>query len=59
MRTPAAGRDWLVYRDGGVELPQRANLFREVREALPGHAAFFCPAARGPLFEGERALASE
>lgn len=59
VRAPAAEAPWLVYRDGGVELPQRANLFREVAEALPDHAAFFCPAARGPLFDGGRAVASE
>lgn len=59
VHTPAAEAEWLVYRDGGVELPQRANLFRELCEALPGHAAFFCPAARGPLFDGGRAIASE
>jgi endonuclease/exonuclease/phosphatase family metal-dependent hydrolase len=59
VRAPAAEAEWLVYRDGGVELPQRANLFREVAEALPGHAAFFCPAARGPLFDDGRAIASE
>jgi endonuclease/exonuclease/phosphatase family metal-dependent hydrolase len=58
-RTPAAEAEWLLYRDGGMELPQRANLFQEVAEALPSHQAFFCPAARGDLHDGERRLASE
>lgn len=50
---------WLVYRDGGLDLPQRADLFRDLREALPRHDAFFCPAARGLLYDGERPLPSE
>jgi len=58
-RTPAATSPWLVYRDGGGELLQRANLFGEVADALPGHQAFFCPAARGPLYDGDRTLRSE
>ncbi|MGF7006159.1 endonuclease/exonuclease/phosphatase family protein [Aminobacter sp. BE322] len=57
-RTPEATVPWLIYRDGG-ELPQRANLFGEVANALPGHQAFFCPAARGPLHDGDRAIPSE
>ncbi|GAA2827732.1 endonuclease/exonuclease/phosphatase family metal-dependent hydrolase [Aminobacter aminovorans] len=57
--TPEATSAWLVYRDGGGELPQRANLFAEVAEALPGHQAFFCPAARGPLYDGDLMLQSE
>jgi endonuclease/exonuclease/phosphatase family metal-dependent hydrolase len=59
VNTPAAEQDWLVYRDMGIELPQRANLFRDVSQALPNHKALFCPAARGDLFEGDRAFASE
>ncbi|MDH4987168.1 endonuclease/exonuclease/phosphatase family protein [Aminobacter anthyllidis] len=57
--TPGATSPWLVYRDGGGELLQRANLFDEVAEALSGHQAFFCPAARGPLYYGDRAIPSE
>lgn len=57
--TPAATAPWLIYRDGGGELLQRANLFAEVASALPGHQAFFCPAARGPLHDGDRAIPSE
>lgn len=52
VHTPATDRDWLVYRDGGTDLPQRANFFTEVNRALPGHAATFCPAARGDLWDG-------
>lgn len=54
VHTPAADRDWLTYRDGGFELPQRANFFAEVCRALPGHVATFCPAAQGDLWDGER-----
>ncbi|GAA4124348.1 endonuclease/exonuclease/phosphatase family protein [Aminobacter aganoensis] len=57
--TPGSTSPWLVYRDGGGELLQRANLFAEVARALPGHQAFFCPAARGPLFDGDQAIPSE
>lgn len=57
--TPGATSPWLVYRDGGGELLQRANLFAEVAEALPGHQAFFCPAARGTLYDGDLMLQSE
>ncbi|MCV9996762.1 endonuclease/exonuclease/phosphatase family protein [Pararhizobium sp. YC-54] len=58
-RTPEAPCDWLTYRDHGVELPQRANLFEEIRAALPGHDGFFAPTARGDLFDGGRAVPSE
>jgi endonuclease/exonuclease/phosphatase family metal-dependent hydrolase len=56
-RVPAP--DWLTYRDGDHILPQRANLFAEVSAALPDHAAFFCPAAQGELWDGDRALPSQ
>ena len=59
IHTPAASSAWLTYRDDGIVLPQRANLFGEVSAALPAHRAFFCAAARGPLYEGERVLQSE
>ena len=51
VRTPSARSEWLVYRDGDVELPQRANLFEEIRAAFPTHDAFFCPTARGALHD--------
>jgi endonuclease/exonuclease/phosphatase (EEP) superfamily protein YafD len=58
-RTPSAKFDWLVYRDRGDELPQRANLVDEIAALLPNHAVFFCPTARGDLFQGDRFFASE
>jgi endonuclease/exonuclease/phosphatase family metal-dependent hydrolase len=57
-RSPAATTGWLTYRDGDHVLPQRADLLRDVREALPGHAATFCPAAQGALWDGARAVPS-
>ncbi|MBB5534853.1 endonuclease/exonuclease/phosphatase family protein [Rhizobium giardinii] len=59
VRTPATTSAWLVYRDHDVELPQRANLFDEIRAALPSHDAFFCPTARGTLFDGNEEIPSE
>ncbi|WP_421593773.1 endonuclease/exonuclease/phosphatase family protein [Shinella sp. M27] len=46
--------DWLTYRDGAVELQQRANLYREIAEGLPDHDGFFAPTARGELMDGDR-----
>ena len=48
-RAVAARSEWLTYRDGTVELQQRANLYREIANALPGHDGFFAPAMRGEL----------
>jgi len=45
--------DRLVYRDGDLRLNQRADLFGELREALPGHDGVFHPTARGELHDGE------
>ena len=59
VRTPDATRDWLTYRDHGTELPQRANFFNDVARALPNHAATFCPAAQGELFDGEQPFRSQ
>ena len=59
VHAPACAQEWLVYRDDGAELPQRANLFLELCAALPGHRAFFCPAARGSLFHGGEPVATE
>ncbi len=58
-RAPSSRQDWLTYRDHGVALQQRANLFDEIRAALPGHDGFFAPTARGDLFDGDRAIPSE
>ncbi|MGD9480997.1 endonuclease/exonuclease/phosphatase family protein [Shinella sp. G-2] len=52
-RAVAARSEWLTYRDGAVELQQRANLYREIANALPGHDGFFAPTARGELLDGE------
>jgi len=58
IHSPATGAEWLTYRDGSHILQQRANLFREVCRALPGHAATFCPAAQGVLWDGDRSVPS-
>ncbi|MGV8937094.1 MAG: endonuclease/exonuclease/phosphatase family protein [Allorhizobium sp.] len=57
-RTPASRADWLVYRDNGVELQQRANLFDEIKASLPGHDGVFAPAACGDLFDGDTVVPS-
>ena len=58
IHTPGCPQEWLSYRDDGAELPQRADLFGELRTALPDHAPHFCPAARGDLFHGDRPVAT-
>jgi endonuclease/exonuclease/phosphatase family metal-dependent hydrolase len=58
-RTVASKSEWLVYREPGLDLPQRANLFDEIRAVLPEHDARYYPAARGTLFDGDRAVPSE
>ncbi|NTJ64196.1 endonuclease/exonuclease/phosphatase family protein [Agrobacterium rhizogenes] len=58
-RAPGSQADWLTYRDHGVELQQRVNLFDELQIALPAHDGFFLPVARGDLFDGDRRIASE
>ncbi|QSY96133.1 endonuclease/exonuclease/phosphatase family protein [Rhizobium bangladeshense] len=59
LRAPNADRGWSLYRDAGLELPQRVDLFREIGDALPGHDAFFCPTSRGELFDGDAAIVAE
>jgi endonuclease/exonuclease/phosphatase family metal-dependent hydrolase len=59
LRSPETRSDWLVYRDNGVELPQRAHLYDELCAALPGHDAMFHPTARGTLFDGDALVSSE
>lgn len=59
VRTPATQSSWLEYRDGDHVLPQRANLFDEIREILPGHDAMFFPTARGELHDGAALVPSE
>ncbi|MFK0383046.1 endonuclease/exonuclease/phosphatase family protein [Agrobacterium sp. NPDC090273] len=53
IHTPAATQAWLMYRDHGTDLVQRANMLRDVAATLPDHLAVFCPAAQGDLWEGE------
>lgn len=59
VHTPGTAKEWLTYRDGGHVLPQRANFFRDVSEALPDHVAIFCPAAQGILWDGEETVPSQ
>jgi endonuclease/exonuclease/phosphatase family metal-dependent hydrolase len=59
VHTPASDKDWLDYRDGDHILPQRANFFRDIAEALPDHVAIFCPAAQGDLWDGGQVLPSQ
>ncbi|HEV2511809.1 endonuclease/exonuclease/phosphatase family protein [Bosea sp. (in: a-proteobacteria)] len=59
VHTPATSKEWLDYRDGDHVLPQRANFFRDVSEALPEHVAIFCPAAQGILWDGEETVPSQ
>jgi endonuclease/exonuclease/phosphatase family metal-dependent hydrolase len=58
-RSVTVKSNWLEYRDGSHILPQRANLFEEIKTALPTHDAFFAPTARGELFEGDETVPSE
>ncbi|APH71087.1 endonuclease/exonuclease/phosphatase family protein [Aquibium oceanicum] len=59
VHTPSTTEAWLEYRDGDHVLPQRANFFRDVAKALPNHAATFCPAAQGVLWDGAEAVPSQ
>lgn len=57
--TPTSDKDWLIYRDGDHVLPQRANFFRDVCNALPDHVATFCPAAQGVLWDQGKPVPSQ
>ncbi len=59
VHSPETDKDWLTYRDGDHVLPQRANFFRDVAQALPDHVATFCPAAQGVLWDGDRSIPSQ
>jgi len=59
VHTPEARAEWLTYRGHGPDLPQRANLHREIAALLPRHLAWFAPAARGPLHDGDRLVRSQ
>lgn len=53
VHSPSTDLEWLTYKDGAHSLLQRANFFADVRTVLPDHAAIFCPAARGELWDGD------
>jgi len=59
VHTPAAEQERLTYRDGDHILPQRANFYLEVCQALPDHVACFCPAAQGVLWAGAVPIPSQ
>ena len=59
VHSPQTDKEWLTYRDGDHVLPQRANFFRDVCQALPDHTAIFCPAAQGVLWDGEKSVPSQ
>ena len=59
VHSPGTEKGWLTYRDGDHILPQRANFFLDVCAALPGHMAFFCPAASGVLWDEETSVSSQ
>src|SRR3954454_5093307 len=47
-RTPGL-TGWTRFDDGERALPQRANLFDDVRAALPHHHAMFVASDAGPI----------
>lgn len=46
--------DWLLYRDEGIELLQRGNLFDDLRAVFPDHDAYFCSSMQGELLDGDQ-----
>jgi len=50
-RTPGLA-GWTRFDDGERTLPQRANLFEDVRAALPRHQAMFLASDAGPVSDG-------
>lgn len=50
-RAPGGESGWLDFIDGDVLLPQRADLFRDLSDVLPGHDGTFLPAATGLLHD--------
>lgn len=59
VRSSETTSDWLLYRDRDVELPQRANLFDEIRAALADHDGYFSPTSRGELHDSNRMVHAE
>lgn len=53
---PGSPSAWLDYRDDGQNLPQRADMLRDILRVLPHHGVTFCPAACGTLWLGERPI---
>ena len=51
VRTPGQPHGWLTYRHGDLCLPQRTNLYDEIRAVLPEHQPWFFPTARGILHD--------
>ena len=47
-RTPGLG-GWTTFTDAERQLPQRANLFDDVRRLLPRHQAWFVTSDSGPV----------
>ncbi len=59
VHSPATSESELTYRDGDHVLPQRTNFFADVCAVLPSHAASFCPAAQGILWDGDTSVPSQ
>ena len=51
-RTPRLD-GWTRFTDAERQLPQRANLFDDVRRALPRHQAHFVASDAGPVVDGD------
>jgi endonuclease/exonuclease/phosphatase family metal-dependent hydrolase len=51
-RTPGLA-GWTRFDDGERALPQRANLFDDVRAALPHHQGLFLTSDSGPVYDRE------
>jgi endonuclease/exonuclease/phosphatase family metal-dependent hydrolase len=49
-RTPGT-TGWTRFDDGERALPQRANLFADVRQLLPAYQGFFVPSDAGPVHD--------
>lgn len=57
-RTPGVS-GWTTFRDAERELPQRANLFDDVRTELPRHQGVFAASDAGPVRTGGSDLHQE
>jgi endonuclease/exonuclease/phosphatase family metal-dependent hydrolase len=54
--TRSAGlRGWTTFMDGERTLPQRADLFADVEELLPGYEGHFLASDAGPVTDGDGA----